>query len=110
PGRAVWATARIQDHRICRRGFQQASDEVVAALETSFKRVADVMPDGKASGFLPIHRVRACAALSARVNLRLVNMILGQLLSGQRIAPYTVQVGRGGGTKPPPSEPIFTDR
>jgi hypothetical protein len=110
PGRTVWATARIQDRGISRRGFRQAGDAVVAALDIAFTQVAAVMPDGKASGFLPIHRVRACAAFAARVNRRLVNMILAQLLSGERTASYSVAVGRAGGTKPPLSEPIFTDR
>lgn len=110
PGRTVWATARIFDHGISRQGFRQAGDQIVAALYRAFRRVADAMPDGMGSGFLPIHRVRAGAAFESRVNLRLVNMVLGQLLSGDRNAPYTVQVSRGGGIKPPPSEPIFIDQ
>jgi hypothetical protein len=107
-GRTVWATAQIYDHRIDRRGFREAGDAVVKALAAGFKRVAEVTPEARASGYLPIHLVRAYAAFSARVNLRFVNMILGQLLVEQREAPYTVQVTLGRSTRPPPSEPVFT--
>jgi hypothetical protein len=65
------------------------------------------MSDARASGYLPIFRVRAQAAFAARVNLRLVDLILARLLSGELQAPYQIQVALGRGTPPPRSEPVF---
>jgi hypothetical protein len=107
-GRTVWATARIQDHSTHRRGFQEAGEEVIQSLRAGFRKVAEAMPEARASGFLPIYQVRAQAAFTSRVNLRFVDMILARLLSGELAAPYMVRVSLGRNTRPPPSEPIFT--
>ncbi len=107
PGRTIWTTFKIQDGSINRRGFKEATNEVVNALLDGFKSVALAMSEGRASGFLPIHRVRAQAAFKARVNLRFVDVILSEILSGNLAAPYKVQVALGRATPPPPSEPIF---
>ncbi len=86
-GRTVWATAHVDEHLIRRRGFQEANDEGVKRLENAFKMIADAMPEARASGYLPIHRVRATAAFGARLNLRLIDMLLGKILSGQTTTP-----------------------
>jgi hypothetical protein len=108
PGRTVWATATIRDHAVLRRGFKEAGETVVIELKNGFRKVAESMSEGRASGYLPIHRVRAQAAFAAGVNLKLVDMILRRLISGEIKASYQVQVALGGGTPPPRSEPVFT--
>lgn len=108
PGRTVWATAKIHDHGIQRRGFKEAGDTVIQMLWSGFIKVAEAMPDARSSGYLPIYRVRAQAAFGARVNIRLVDIFLARLLSEEIEAPYRVQVALGRGMPPPRSEPIFT--
>jgi hypothetical protein len=108
PGRTVWATASVRQHSIERRGFRRSTDLVVQELGTAFRKIANTLPEARASGSLPIHRVRATAAFSAVVNLRLVDMILARILSGELKTSYTVQVALGSGTRLPPSEQVFT--
>ena len=110
PGRTVWATARIDGHQIHRTGFTESADDVADALVNAFRTVAQATPEAQASGYLPIFRVRAQAAFATRVNLRFVDKILERLLSGSLATPYTVRVALGRGTRPPPSEPIFTHK
>ena len=107
-GRTVWATAAVQGHKICRKGFRDIERNVVEGLKDGFKKVAESMPDARASGHLPIYRVRAQAAFAARVNLSLVDIILRRILSSQIDVPYEVQVSLGRGMSPPRSEPVFT--
>lgn len=107
PGRTIWGTFKVQDGSINRRGFREATNDVVDASLDGFKAVAVAMPEGRASGFLPIHKVRAQAAFKARVNLRFVDVILSEILNGNLDAPYTIQVALGRATPPPPSEPVF---
>lgn len=102
-GRTVWSTATIDGETIKRRGFNDATDHVIQALREGFIKVAE----SRFAGFMPIYRVRAQAAFSARVNLRFVDKILDRLLLGEIHAPYKVQVALGRGTAPPRSEPIF---
>lgn len=106
-GRAVWATARIHGQGIDRHGFGQAGDAVIQGLAIGFNKVAETMSEARSSGYLPIYRVRAQAAFSARVNLRLVDAILARILSKELGTPYEVKVALGSGTRPPPSEPVF---
>ncbi len=108
PGRTVWATAVVEEQEIRRNGFRDAERTVVEGLRDGFKSVAENMSEGRASGYLPIYRVRAQAAFSARVNLGLADIILQRILSGQIDAPYRVQVALGRGMSPPRSEPVFT--
>ena len=108
PGRTLWTTYRIENSAVVRRGFKEATKEIIQALAEGSKIVAAAMPDSRASGFLPIYRVRAQAAFKARVNLRLVDIVISKLLSDELTAPYNVQVALGRATPPPPSEPIFT--
>jgi hypothetical protein len=107
-GRTVWATSDIREHKIHRRGFRDTSDAVVGAVAAGFKKVADSMPEARASGFLPLFRVRAQAAFAVKVNIRLIDMVLVRLLSQELKVPYEIQVALGGGMRPPPSEPVFT--
>lgn len=106
-GRTVWATAWLEDHAVRRRGFQDSTEAVIRELLNGFRKVADSVPEFRSSGYLPIYRVRAQAAFAARVNVRLVDRILSQIVSSELQAPYKVQVALGRGTPPPPSEPIF---
>ena len=108
PGRTIWATATINDHAIQRRGFREAGPEVRDELKKGFELVADRVSGARTFGYLPIYRVRAQAAFASRVNLRLVDRIMGQVMSGEVDAPYRLQVALGRGTPPPRSEPIFT--
>jgi hypothetical protein len=108
PGRTIWTTYKIENSSVVRRGFKEATAEIIAGLVTGFKNVAAAMPDSRASGFLPIYRVRAQAAFKARVNLRLVDIVISKILSDELTAPYKIQVALGRATPPPPSEPIFT--
>ena len=107
-GRTVWATAQVGEDGIRRRGFAEAEEQVVAETRTGFRSLLESTVEGRASGYLPIFRVRAQAAFAARVNLRLVDMILGRILSGSIDAPYKIQVALGRGTSPPRSEQVFT--
>ena len=108
PGRTVWATAHIGKQGISRRGFADAEEEVVAEIRNGFRDLLESTVEGRASGYLPIYRVRAQAAFVAKVNLRLVDMILERILSGRTEASYEVKVALGRGTPPPRSERVFT--
>ena len=108
PGRTVWATAHIGEHGISRRGFADAEEEVVAEIRNGFRDLLESTVEGRASGYLPIYRVRAQAAFVAKANLRLVDMILERILSGRIKASYEVKVALGRGTPPPRSERVFT--
>ena len=108
PGRTVWATAHIGEQGIRRRGFAEAEEQVVAEINNGFRDLLESTVEGRASGYLPIYRVRAQAAFAARVNLRLVDMILERILSDPIKAPYEVKVALGRGTPPPRSERVFT--
>ena len=108
PGRTIWATARVEENRVHRRGFEDSTDRIVRTLREGFQAVADAVAESRASGYLPIYRVRAQAAFAAGVNVRLVDRILRQIVTGKLAVPYKVKVALGRGTPPPPSEPIFT--
>ena len=107
-GRTVWATAQVGEDVIRRRGFAEAEAQVVAETRAGFRSLLESTVEGRASGYVPIFRVRAQAAFAARVNLRLVDMILDRILSGSIHAPYEIQVALGRGTSPPRSERVFT--
>ena len=108
PGRTVWATAYIGEHGIRRRGFREAQELVVTGIGDGFRDLAASTDEARASGYLPIYRVRAQAAFAAKVNLRLVDMVLEGILSSRIDAPYEVKVALGRGTPPPRSERVFT--
>ena len=108
PGRTVWATAQVGEDSIRRRGFAEAQTQVIAETRNGFRSLLEFTVEGRASGYLPIFRVRAQAAFAARVNLRLVDMILERILSGSIHAPYEIKVALGRGTSPPMSERVFT--
>ena len=110
PGRTIWATALVEDNRVQRRGFEDSTDKIVSELRKGFRTVASAVAESRASGYLPIYRVRAQAAFAAQVNVRLVDRILRQIVTGKLVVPYKVRVALGRGTPPPPSEPIFTSR
>ena len=107
PGRTVWATAQVEETRINRRGFDEAEGQTLLEIRNGFRALLDSSV-GRASGYVPIYRVRAQAAFAAKVNLRLVDMILERILSGNLNAPYEVKVALGRGTPPPKSERVFT--
>ena len=109
PGRTVWATAQVGETRIDRRGFDEAEGQTVLEIRNGFWSLLDSSV-GRASGYVPIYRVRAQAAFAAKVNLRLVDMILERVLSGNLNAPYEVKVALGRGTPPPKSERVFTHK
>ncbi len=107
-GRTVWATAQVGENGIHRRGFAEAETQVVAEIRNGFRNLLESTVEGRASGYLPIFRVRAQAAFITRVNQRLVDMILEGILSGSVHAPYEIKVALGRGTPPPRSERVFT--
>ena len=107
-GRTVWATAEVGEQGIRRRGFAEAEKQVISETRDGFRKLLESTSEGRASGYVPIYRVRAQAAFVARVNLRLVDMVLEGILSGSIHAPYEIKVALGRGTPPPRSERVFT--
>lgn len=114
-GRSVWATADVSANedgvRVGRRGLSAFGDRVAEELAITYRDLADAMSEelgGHAGKFpyIEIFRVRALAAFRLRVSTALVDRVIADVATGERQAPYRIELQLGTSNWPL-SEPAF---
>jgi hypothetical protein len=114
-GRSVWATADVSTGeggvRVGRRGLSAYGDRVAEELAATYRDLADAMSEemgGHAVKFpyIEIFRVRALTAFRLRVSAALVDRVVAEIASGERAAPFRLELQLGTSNWPS-SEPAF---
>jgi hypothetical protein len=109
----IWGCCDLEDDggtRATRRGQQAHGDVVARAILEAYAAQSATAETKMAAPFLPVHRVRAEAALAAGVTRALVDRVLVDLVDDAGPSGANVAVFVGSTTSLPQSEPPFRYR